>query len=289
MAQSHDDLELIVVDDASTDATAEVVAGFKDSRMRYLRHNENLGVSRARNLGIEQARGSLIAFQDSDDEWRLDKLSKQISAFGDDDNAVLILCGDLVVNQLSMSYLGIDSGQSVVDVTEMVRVRIPGAQCFLARRDALLAEHGFDPALNCFEDWELALRLTDRGRVLLVNEPLVMREQTPGSLFSTERNFARNLRIILEKHQARFEGHPLPWAFYCNLLGQSECLFGNTAEGRKWFLKSLAARPLALRGWVSLLASLFGTNVFRAYVKFARSLRHRGAISARPLLYMRRN
>ena len=66
------DIELIVVDDGSTDSTRELIEGYSDSRVRYV-YLEHTGACAASNRGIDEARGEYIAFQDSDDEWRKDK------------------------------------------------------------------------------------------------------------------------------------------------------------------------------------------------------------------------
>jgi len=86
--QTYQDFELIVVDDGSTDNTEEVVKGFNDARIRYIRHDENKGLPAARNTGIEAARGEYIAFLDSDDEWLERKLEKQIALFEQLDSQV---------------------------------------------------------------------------------------------------------------------------------------------------------------------------------------------------------
>jgi len=79
LSQTHDDFEIIVVDDGSTDNTREVLAPYKD-RIRYL-YQENKGVARARNKGIQEANGEYIAFLDSDDYWLPDKLELQMKYF----------------------------------------------------------------------------------------------------------------------------------------------------------------------------------------------------------------
>lgn len=76
-AQVWSDYEIVIVDDGSTDKSIDVVKGFKDSRIRIVQQ-PNAGVSVARNLGIEEACGELIAFLDADDEWKPDYLSTQI-------------------------------------------------------------------------------------------------------------------------------------------------------------------------------------------------------------------
>ena len=78
LGQTYKDIELIIVDDGSSDNTAEVVGSFSDSRIVYVRQ-ENAGACAARNNGIAHARGDYIAFQDSDDIWHHDKLEKQLA------------------------------------------------------------------------------------------------------------------------------------------------------------------------------------------------------------------
>lgn len=79
-AQTYKDWEMIIVDDCSTDRTAEIVASFqeKDSRIKYLYNSTNKGSAFSRNIAIQKAKGKWIAFLDSDDLWHPEKLEKQI-------------------------------------------------------------------------------------------------------------------------------------------------------------------------------------------------------------------
>lgn len=81
LSQDFADLELIVVDDGSTDRTPQVVAQFADPRLRYIRFAENRGIGAARHAGVEASQGDLIAFNDSDDVWLPGKLAYQVALF----------------------------------------------------------------------------------------------------------------------------------------------------------------------------------------------------------------
>lgn len=83
LGQTYGDLELIIVDDCSTDDTDEVVASFTDSRIRYIKNEENMGAALSRNRAMREARGEWIAFLDSDDLWEPEKLEKQIAFMKD--------------------------------------------------------------------------------------------------------------------------------------------------------------------------------------------------------------
>jgi len=74
LAQTYSDIELIVVDDCSTDNTKDIVDKYSDERLRYVRLKKNSGACVARNVGIEKAKGEYIAFQDSDDYWEKEKI-----------------------------------------------------------------------------------------------------------------------------------------------------------------------------------------------------------------------
>ena len=80
LMQTYKDLELIVVDDGSTDNTQDLLRSIKDPRLRVVTLKHNSGISAARNAGIRIARGEFIGSQDSDDVWLAEKLEKQVKA-----------------------------------------------------------------------------------------------------------------------------------------------------------------------------------------------------------------
>lgn len=83
LAQTYRPLEIVIVDDGSTDRSAEVARSFDDKSIRYC-YQENAGIGAARNKGIELARGEYFAFLDHDDTWTPDKLSLQMACFEED-------------------------------------------------------------------------------------------------------------------------------------------------------------------------------------------------------------
>lgn len=172
LAQTFTDFELIVVDDGSSDRTADVVRGFSD-RVRLVRQ-ENRGVSAARNTGIKISQGRLIAFLDSDDEWLPRKLEKQVALFSD---------GHFICHTDELWYRdGKPVPQKEIHRKQggwfftraLERCLISPSSVVLSR--ALLDEVGwFDEDLLAAEDYDLWLRVTAFYEVAFVPEPLVIK------------------------------------------------------------------------------------------------------------------
>lgn len=175
LEQSRPALECIVIDDGSTDGTADVVGEFGDEVLA-VRQARN-GVSAARNRGAELARGELLAFLDHDDVWVTSKLERQVEALSGQD-AAMALCAMRVVDR-SGTVLGIRrlraqddlvTGMLLFDGTEIVSCSSTG----LIRRSAFRAMGGFDKSLSMSADWDLLLRVLLDGGVAYVDEPLVL-------------------------------------------------------------------------------------------------------------------
>ena len=96
--QTYKDIELILVDDCSTDGSVEIIKSYKDSRIRLISQETNKGAWAARNRGIDEAKGRYIAYIDSDDLWDLEKLSREL-AFMEENNAAFTFTGYEFANE----------------------------------------------------------------------------------------------------------------------------------------------------------------------------------------------
>lgn len=177
--QTYENLELIVVSDGSTDETEQVVKSFADPRLRFLRSEKNGGLAYARNLGIREAKYTLLAFHDDDDLWKPEKLEKQVRE---------LLQSDLSTGfcYCEMSYIMLD-GKTVHIVPrreislvrkrgylypELLRRNYIGGPTLLVRKECFDEVGLFDESLAIFEDWDMVLRLSKRYDAAFVAEPL---------------------------------------------------------------------------------------------------------------------
>ena len=165
--------EVLVVDDGSTDDTAaRVEREFPQARVI---RQDNMGVSAARNRGIEEAQGRWIALLDSDDEWKREKLERQLAQLVSQPHAVChcdevwIRNGERVNQRRRHAKRG---GRIYMDCLELCAIS-PSA--VVIERSAFAKAGMFDEAFPVCEDYELWLRLTARFPVLLVDQPLVVK------------------------------------------------------------------------------------------------------------------
>jgi glycosyltransferase involved in cell wall biosynthesis len=179
------DLEIIIVDDGSTDGTPPALAALLDRRVRVLRTGGGRGPSVARNAGIAAATGAWTAFLDDDDQWAPAKLSAQIST-AEASGAVFAYAAALHVDRSGRVLAKVEAPPPA-DLATCLRARnvIPAAASnVLVRTNVLRSLGGFDEALWHFSDWDLWLRLARSGRGAAVPEPLVAYLQHPGNLRS---------------------------------------------------------------------------------------------------------
>src|SRR5262249_23365445 len=178
LRQTVSDLELIVVDDCSTDDTRDVVGRIPDPRLSLVAHETNLGLAAARNSGVERARGRFVCFLDDDDEWRQDKLAAQLATFEAQDAG-----GEILVSSQARVEDGISSAVRPVrgprpdePLSEYLMCGeglIVPSSVLLTRTAALAALP--EAGQRRFEDYSLYLSLEERGfRFVLVEEPLVV-------------------------------------------------------------------------------------------------------------------
>ena len=206
------DVEVVVVDDGSTEDIGTVVAGLEDARVRLIRHERPQGVSTARNRGVAEARGSWIAFVDDDDVWAPDKLVAQLGA-AREGNHGWVYVGAVNVTE-DLRVLG---GAPPATADEVVACLpranlIPGGCSGVAVHRDLLPTEPFDGSYRHFADWDLWIRLARLDRPAGVVRPLVGYRIHGGNASLDTAGMVAELDVIEERYggpvdRARFYRH----------------------------------------------------------------------------------
>ncbi len=175
LKQSFDDFELIIVDDGSKDGTNELVRSFNDARIRYY-YQENKGVSSARNKGLDKSRNATIAFLDSDDCWKEEKLERQFK-FMEGNSCLISHTQEIwyrrgkILNQKKKHRKG--SGDLFLNSLKICSI---GISTVMMRKSIFESVGYFDENLTACEDYDLWLRISSRFPVFLLDEELTVKD-----------------------------------------------------------------------------------------------------------------
>jgi len=200
LAQDFEDLELIVVDDGSTDGTCEEIKKY-GGRVKLLEQPQNRGVSAARNRGILHARGKYIAFLDSDDLWVKDKLKAQVSFLENNPQYPLCYTDEIWIRKGKRVNPRIKHYKYSGWIFEKcLPLCIISPSSAVMRRTVFSKVGLFDEALPVCEDYDLWLRITARFPVFFLNRKLIIkRGGHPDQLSSRSWGNDRYRVIALEK------------------------------------------------------------------------------------------
>lgn len=176
--QTYTDIEVIVVDDCSTDRTEEVIRTIKNSKLRYIKCPQNRGVATARNTGLENARGDYIAFNDSDDLWKRNKLELQVKKFEENSDYGMVYCAFSRKRGEKLLYIAPPEKQDRNDLSGkmfdfLVGGNVIGTPTMLLKRKVFDVIGVFKTGLRLLDDFEFALRVANRFSIGYVDEVLV--------------------------------------------------------------------------------------------------------------------
>jgi hypothetical protein len=265
LAQDFADLELLVVDDGSTDDIAEAVRRLDDPRARVLRRATRGGPAAARNSGVAAARAPLLAFQDSDDTWLPGKLSRQLAGLPQSSEAMSI-CGVLRGERSHWRHFPHAALRSAGPLAyeQVLSHPFAYAQSWLVPRAALVAAGGFDESLPVWEDWELLIRLATRLRVHVVPDVLVRSARLADSITQDQSLFLVALERIMAKHVLALQARPRSLAELTYARGRLLASADRSDDATAAFRQALRANSLHWRAAVFLAGSLAGRPTLRA-------------------------
>ncbi len=270
--QTYKNIEIVVVDDGSTDDTKDVLKPLSD-RIKYI-YQENSGPSRARNTGILNSSGGYIAFLDADDFWEPTKLEKQLNLFEDDHKTSLVFCfiKHVDVNRNILFIDEYDDGWNGYVVDRLLHRPI-GTSSVLINRKYLQQVGLFDEDLLFSEDRDMFLRLAKNFKFNLVPEALVIKRAHSQSLTHDTSKSARYIddeTHALDKFYTDIEnrkkyGHVRNKAYFNIYLRRGNShLQGDISMklARKYFMKALLYNPIAIELYYKILQSCLDKRMY---------------------------
>ena len=248
--QGNSEVEIVLVDDGSTDNTRELIQRKYDDRVSYC-YQENQGIPGARNTGIKKARGKYIAFLDSDDFWLPEKLQKQLNLFAEHPEYGLVAscCGKI---RMDGSYQKHNrwgkSGWVLRDLFEKNFIRTSSV---IIRRDCFDKVGLFDEVLLQTQDYDLWLRMAAEYQVGFINESLTVYLDNAKGI-STDSLLGRLYRQrVLEKDYLK---KLVPEKLYnrrmaqmCNVIGRHYIRRGDREKGLRYLKRSRRLSPFRLK------------------------------------------
>lgn len=201
--QTYSDFELIIVDDASSDGTSELLRNINHGKIRVLTHETNLGSSYARNTGLNESKGDIIMYLDSDNEWDSKYIEAMVGAFIELPDADAVYSGQLIYDNCeeptSMRFGAFN--KSLLHNANYIDIN-----CFCHKRHVLDELGGFDENLNRMVDWDFILRISNSFKIYSIPVLLSKYYETRSdnrittntasniSLFNSNVNYIKNIR-----------------------------------------------------------------------------------------------
>lgn len=210
--QTYKNIECIVVDDASTDGTKEILNDYiKQRKLRYIYipAEKSCGGNHARNIGIRNANGQYIAFLDDDDEWLPEKIEKQIIAFEQNKDVGFVYCGlirEKNMNPDTRVQQNISNPKNKEgDLSKEVLIHIiTNTSAIMVNKEILDRCGYFDEALKYWQEYELCIRILQIAKAKCVRENLVLYRVLQGDksrLSNKLEGWEGAVRYIEEKHK----------------------------------------------------------------------------------------
>jgi glycosyltransferase involved in cell wall biosynthesis len=249
LTQSFKEIEVIIVDNASTDNTTLKVANFKDERIVYIRHEANKGGPAARNTGIKAARAPFIAFLDDDDQWDPSKLEKQVQKMNESSSKVgLVYVGTEVFDESKNSLIQTYKPNYRGNVSQVLLsgTILGSVSSVLVRKECFDQVGMFDESLSSCQDWDMWLRIAQNYEFEFVDE-ILARINMHGEQISTDyTKLIPGRTRMVQKHEEKFKKSPSIYVIHLKRIGKLHFLNGSWTKGLPWFTKALKVNPLEI-------------------------------------------
>lgn len=200
--QTYKELEIIIVDDNSSDNTFNVVEKYcnLDTRINYIKNNKNLGGGGARNIGIKASSGDYIAFLDSDDIWYPEKISRQMSEF-QKNPLVQAVFSNYIMSQYETNEVVANNNSAISCSPSKIFTGnyLGTTSSMIAKKETLIKIGMFDSQLRSCQDWDIYIRLIIAGEIAYVPDLLLTQYYHGKRLSSNGENVIQGISHLIMK------------------------------------------------------------------------------------------
>lgn len=267
--QDYDNIEVIIVNDCPEDIEGsrkidKLIESYNDPRLILKHHSVNKGANAARNTGLKNAKGSFIAFLDDDDEWYINKISKQYNAISKSRRYGIAYSGFLrIVDNREIPCYPKSLMKDESCLKKILEDNYVGPTSFsLIRMEAIKMVGGFDEKIKVCQEYELWIRILEKYDAICVNELLGNYYYSEDSTFKNVDKYLNGCAVLIDKHQDIYINNPR------SLSNKLLHMFVYACKKHKWKkafqykVEALKADPLNINNvtWILVLNKLLRKN-----------------------------
>ncbi|MDR0911655.1 MAG: glycosyltransferase [Methanobrevibacter sp.] len=200
--QTYKNIELIIINDGSTDETSEILKKIKDERVLILNNDSNLGISKSRNIGVKNSNGEYIAYLDTDNEWDEKYIEAMIGAFIKLKDADMIYSGQYLYNKKGENPKEVRFGS--FNKSLLINRNYIDLNCLCHTKKSFEELNGFDEDLKRLVDWDLIIRMSEKFKIYSI--PVLLSKyyyKMTENRISDEIPLKANTTTIFEKRSKR--------------------------------------------------------------------------------------
>lgn len=263
--QTYHDIELIVVSDGQFESTDNYMRQYQNNKnIIYVKYLKPRGANYARNQGLKTSSGEYVAFLDDDDEWLPDKVKMQVNKFEENKELALVYGGkNIIYTNNGIKYRSIPN--PVLKENILLGNFVGTTSCVMVRRDLAIECGMFDENLKALQDYDLWIRLCQKGMPGVISEPLINYYNSFGirqisdntDLYENSYNIIEQKYSILYNSLSKRDYNQFQYNKYIGLAQRCH-RNGNARKSLHYFIKALGSKR-------DVKAMIFGCSLLIPY------------------------